>query len=122
MFWKQKLAVSATVSRDACADISIVSLVAGSTIVARVVLTAADGGAAVAASVSWRTGAGVANGPFLAGATILARIGRALVSSVVAVHTSETIRTLTQIRVDQIHTPCTWKKYTKPHISVRFNQ
>lgn len=107
MLWEQELAVSATVSRNTRADIAIVSLMAGGTIVAGVVLTAADGGAAVLAGVSWGAGAGVAVEAFLACTTILAWVRQALVPSVITVHPSETIRTLTQVRVDEIHTLCT---------------
>lgn len=97
MFWKQELTVSATISNDTCTDIAVVSLMAGGTIVARVVLTTTDGRAAVAACVSWWAGAGVAVKTLLARATILARISCALVTCIVTVHSSETVWTLTQV-------------------------
>lgn len=43
MLWKQELTVSATVARNTRADVTVVSLVAGGAVVARVVFTAADG-------------------------------------------------------------------------------
>ena len=107
MFWKQELAVPATIARDTSAHIAVISLVAGRAVVARVVFTAADGGAAVAAGVSRWAGAGVAVETLLARPTILARVDRALVPRVVTVHSSETIGTLAQVRVNQIHTPGT---------------
>lgn len=103
MFWKQELAVSATISKDTGTNIAVVSLMAGGTIVARVMLTTADWRTAVAACISWWACAGVTVRTLLARATILARIDCALVSCVVTVHTSETVWTLTQVRVDQIN-------------------
>lgn len=104
MLWKQELAVPAAIARDTSAHVAVISLVAGCAVVARVVFTATDGGAAVVASVSWWAGAGVAVETLLARPAILARVGGALVPRVVTVHSSETIRTLAQVRVDQIHT------------------
>lgn len=80
---------------------------AGGTIVAGVVFTAADRGAAVAARISRRASAGVAIGTFLARATVLARVRRTLVPGVVTVHAGEAVWTLTQVRVHKIHTACT---------------
>lgn len=71
-------------------------------VVARVVLTAADGRATVASGVSWWAGAGVAGRSLLAGAAILARVRRALVPGAVAVHAGETVWALTQVGVDEI--------------------
>lgn len=106
MFWKQELTVPAAISRNASAHVAVVSLVAGCTVVARVVFTAANGGATVAASVSWRAGAGVAIQTLLARSAILARICGALITCVVAVHSGETVGALAQIRVYKIHTAC----------------
>lgn len=107
MLWKQELTVSATVSMSTGADITVVSLVAGGTVVAGVVLAAADRGAAVATRVSRGTSAGVAIRTFLACATILARIRRTLITSVVTVLAGEAVWTLTQVGVHEIHTTCT---------------
>lgn len=71
MLWKQKLAVSATIARNTCTDVAIVSLMAGGTIVARVVFTATDRGATVAASVPRWAGAGIAVRTVLACTAIL---------------------------------------------------
>lgn len=43
MFWEQELAVSATVTGNAGANIAVVPLMAGGAVVAWVVFTAADG-------------------------------------------------------------------------------
>lgn len=107
MLREQELTVSAAVAWNARADVAAVSLVAGGTVVAGVVFAAADRRAAVAAGVSRRAGAGVAVGTFLARPAVLARVHGTLVSGVVAVHAGETLGTLTQVRVDQIHTTCT---------------
>lgn len=107
MLRKQELTVSATVAGDARADVAVVSLVAGGAVVTGVVFTSADGRAAVAAGVPRRAGAGVAVQTFLAGAAVLTRVRRALVPGVVTVHTGETVRTLTQVRVDEIHAAST---------------
>lgn len=107
MLWKQELAVPATIARNASAHIAVVSLVACRTIVARIVFTAADGGAAVAAGVSRWAGAGVTVRTLLACPAVLARVRRALVPGVVTVHSSETIGTLAKVRVDEVHTACT---------------
>lgn len=106
MLWKQELTVPAAISRNTSTHIAVVSLMAGCAIVARVVFTAANGGATVAASVSWRAGAGVATQTLLARSTILARICGALISCVVAVHSGETVRALAEVRVYKIHTAC----------------
>lgn len=107
MLWKQELTVSATVSMSTGTDITVVSLVAGGTVVAGVVLAAADRGAAVATRVSRGTSADVAIRTFLARATILARIRRTLITSVVTVLAGEAVWTLTQVGVHEIHTACT---------------
>lgn len=107
MLWKQELAVSAAIAGNTRADVAVVSLVAGGAVVAGVVFAAADGRAAVAAGVSRRAGAGVAVRTFLARPAVLARVRGALVPGVVTVHAGETIWTLAQVRVDQIHTTCT---------------
>lgn len=107
MLWKQELAVPSAISRNTSAHVAVVSLVAGCTIVAGVVFTAANGGATVAASVPWRAGAGVATQTLLARSAILARICAAFISCVVAVHSGETVGALAQIRVYKIHTTCT---------------
>lgn len=97
MLRQQELAVSASVPRNARADVAVVSLVAGGAVVAGVVLTAADGGAAVAAGVSWWAGTGIAVGTLLARPTVLTRVGRANIPSLVAVHACETLWTLAEV-------------------------
>lgn len=104
---KKKLAVPSAVTWHAGAHISIVSFVAGGAIVARVVFASANGGTAVAAGVPWWAGAGVSIGSFLTRPAVLARVCRALISGVVTVHPSETIGTLAQVGVDEIHAVCT---------------
>lgn len=107
MLGKKKLAVPSTVPWDTGANVSIVSFVACGAIVARVVFASANGGTAVAAGVSWWAGAGVAVWSFLTRPTILAGVCRALISIVVAIHPGETVRTLAQVGVHEIHTVCT---------------
>lgn len=107
MLRKKKLAVPSAVPWHTGANISIVSFMACGAIVARVVFASANGGTAVATSVPWRAGAGVAIWSFLTRPTVLAGVGRALISIVVAIHPGETIRTLAQVGVDEIHTVCT---------------
>lgn len=107
MLRKQELAVPATVAGDTSTHVAVVPLVACGTVVAGVVFTAANGGAAVAAGVPRWASAAVAVQTLLARPAILARVHGTLVASVVTVHSGETFGTLTQVRVDEIHAPGT---------------
>lgn len=60
MLREQELAVPATIAGDASTYVAVVPLVARGTVVAGVVFTAANGGAAVAAGVTWWASAAVA--------------------------------------------------------------
>lgn len=103
MLRQQELAISATVPRDACAHVAVVSLMACCTIVAGVVFTPVYRGAAVATSVSRWTGARIAICSLLACSAILTRVCRAFVAHVVTIHSREAIRTLAQVGIDEIH-------------------
>lgn len=98
-FRKQELAVTSSITGHTGTYIAVVTFMACGTIVAWVVLAAADWWAAITSCVTRWASACVAIGTFLTGTTILAGEQGTLIADTVTVHPSKTLRTLAQVWV-----------------------